>query len=671
MNYEPTTMNHELRTMNHEPTTMNQEPAAMDNRDHLLKYTIPQLLRWRNGLTPEKVALREKDYGIWQAYTYADYYDAVRRVGLGLDAIGFGKGDKLALIGDNIPELLFTAIGTMALGGIGAAIYQTSLPEEIVGILNYLEVRVVFCNDQEQVDKLVEVRDRIPLVKHVIYEDPRGMRGYRADDWFLSFEDLLELGKKAMADGGGDEIEKRIDAGRPDDCCFLCLTSGTTGLPKGAMMMHRNYINMGIQISKVDRLEDTDEYLSFLPFAWIGEQMNSFGVAMATGITINFPESVETAMEDLKEIGPHFMFGAPRIYETIRSQIWLKIDDAYWLNRMLYAYFIKVGREAAPFRMRGKRMPPWLALKAWIGSRMVFRPLINQLGLLRLRRAYTGGAALGPDLFTFYQAIGVNLKQIYGQTEITGIAYMHLDGDIRPDTVGKPLPETACRISDRGEILSQSPSVCAGYYKLPEKTAELLADGWLHSGDAGFIDDDGHLVVIDRISDVMHTKQGDMFSPMFLENKLKFSPYIKEAVIFGDQEDYVAVLVNIDPIIVGKWAEDRGISFTTYMDLSLKPEVAALIHGELQHFNRSVEKPYFRVRRYAILYKLLDTDDGELTRTGKIRRGFVRQKYDLLYETLYDESVKEKEVTAEFTYQDGQTANVKTILPFYTLAGGV
>ena len=640
----------------------------MDDREQLLlQFSIPQLLRWRFENTPQKVALREKDFGIWRAYTYAEYYAYVRKVGLGLDALGFGKDDKLALIGDNIPEMLFTAVGAMTVGGVGAGIYQTSLPDEIAGILNYLEVSVVFCDDQEQVDKLVEVRDQIPNVKRVIYEDPRGMRNYRSDDWFLEFKDLLELGGKALANGGAEKIEDLINQGKPDDCCFMCLTSGTTGLPKGSMMMHRNYINMGIQISKVDRLDDSDEYLSFLPFAWIGEQMNSFGVAMATGITINFPESVETSMEDLKEVGPHFMFGAPRIYETIRSQIWLKIDDSYWLNRKLYNYFIKIGRKAAPYRMSGKPMPPMLALQSWIGSQMIFRPLINQLGLLRLRRAYTGGAALGPDLFTFYQAIGVNLKQIYGQTEITGIAYMHLDSDIRPDTVGKPLPRTECRISDIGEILSKSPSVCAGYFKLPEKTDELLEDGWLHSGDAGFLDKDGHLVVIDRISDVMHTKDGQMFSPMFLENKLKFSPYVKEAVIFGDQEDYITVLINIDPIIVGKWAEDRGISFTTYMDLSLKPEVAELIKGELDEFNRTVEKAYFRIKRFSILYKLLDTDDGELTKTGKIRRKFVREKYTMLYETLYDERISEKEVEAEFTYQDGQTTTVKTMVPFYTL----
>ena len=638
----------------------------MQDTAQLLDLTIPQLLRWRLAETPDKVALREKDFGIWASYTWRQYYDKVQQVAAGLGQLGFGKGMTLALIGDNIPEMLFTAVGTMAAGGIASGIYQTSLPDEIAGILNYLEVSIVFCDDQEQVDKLVEVRERIPNVVRVIYEDPRGMRSYRADEWFLDFGRLLELGREALA-GDPGQIEAIIDQGRADDVCFLCLTSGTTGLPKGAMMTHRNYVNMGVQISTVDRLSDTDEYLSFLPFAWIGEQMNSFGVAMATGITVSFPESVETSMEDLKEIGPHFMFGAPRIYETIRSQIWLKIDDSYWLNRMCYQYFLKVGEQAARYRMTGKRMPVWLAIRSWIGTQLVFRPLINQIGFLRLRRAYTGGAALGPDLFTFYQAMGINLKQIYGQTEITGIAYMHRDADIRPDTVGKPLPGTECRISEVGEILSRSASVCKGYFKLPDKTAELLDGDWLHSGDAGFLDADGHLVVIDRISDVMHTRAGGMFSPMFLENKLKFSPYIKEAVVFGDQRDYIAALINIDPIIVGKWAEDRGISFTTYMDLSLKVEVAELIRGQVADFNRTVEKPHFRIRRFAILYKLLDMDDGELTKTGKIRRTFVREKYNHLYETLYDETFSEREIEAQFQYQDGQTTTVTTIMPFYTM----
>ncbi|MFZ0132141.1 MAG: AMP-binding protein, partial [Desulfobacterales bacterium] len=580
--------------------------------------------------------------------------------------IGLKKNDKLAIIADNIPEVLVVAIAAQAAGGISAGIYQSSLPDEIADILNYMDVSIVFCGDQEQVDKLVEVRDRIPKVKKVIYEDPRGMRGYRSDDWFMQIDDLYVVGEEVVRETPG-RFEEMIDCGRPDDVCHLCQTSGTTGLPKGAMMTHRNYINMGVQITKVDKLDEGDEYVSFLPFAWIGEQMNSFGVAMATGITVNFPESVETGMEDLKEIGPQFIFGAPRFYEMLRSQMWLKIDDSYWLNRKFYNYFMTVGKRAAAYRMSGKKMPLALRVKSWLGKTMVFVPLINQIGLLRLRRAYTGGAALGPDLFTFYQAIGVNLKQIYGQTEITGIAYMHRDGDVRPDTVGIPLPGTECKISDEGEILSRSPSVTAGYYKLDDKTEELLAGGWLHSGDAGFIDKDGHLVVIDRLADVMHNKAGDMFSPMFLENKLKFSPYIKEAVIFGDQREYVAALINIDPIVVGKWAEDRGISFTTFMDLSTKPEVAELVKQQVIEFNQTVEKEHFRIHRFAILYKLLDVDDGELTKTGKIRRKFIREKYEDLYTALYDSGVSEKSVEAFFQYQDGQTTTVQTTLKFYTM----
>ncbi|MBW1862180.1 MAG: AMP-binding protein, partial [Deltaproteobacteria bacterium] len=616
--------------------------------------------------TGEKVALREKDFGFWNTYTWRQYYDLVRKTALGLRKIGLQKGDKLALICDNIPEMLIVAVGTQSIGAISAGIYQTSLPDEIADLLDYMDIKVVFCDDQEQVDKIVEIRDRIPKVKKVIYEDQRGMRDYRKDDFFLFIEDLYKQGEELHKEEP-DLFESLIDEGKPEDVCYLCLTSGTSGIPKATMMTHKNYINMGIQITKVDHLENTDEYLSFLPFAWIGEQMNSFGVAMATGITINFPESVETSMEDLKEIGPHFMFGSPRIYETIRSQIWLKIDESYWVNKLFYGYFIKIGEKAAIYRMSGEKMPVSLRFKAWLGNVIVFRPLINQIGLLRLKRAYTGGAALGPELFTFYQAIGVNLKQIYGQTEITGIAYMHRDGDVHPDTVGKPLPETECKISEQGEILSRSSSVCVGYYKGGDETEKLLEGGWLHSGDAGYMDKNGHLIVIDRVSDVMHNKRGEMFSPMFLENKLKFSPYIKEAVIFGNNMDYVASLINVDPIVMGKWAEDRGISFSTYMDLSAKPEIAELILNEVSKINGNAEKEHFKIYRFAILYKLLDMDDGELTKTGKIRRDFVQEKYQDLYDALYNKNVKEKQVEAFYQYQDGQTTTVDTTISFYTM----
>ncbi|MBF0240927.1 MAG: AMP-binding protein [Desulfamplus sp.] len=636
----------------------------MENSDKLIEYSIPQLLRLRVNYSGDKVALREKDFGIWNKYTWNSYYAHVRKTALGMRQIGIKKGDVVAIISDNIPELLFIAIGSHSIGAISAGIYQTTMPEEIAQIINSLKVTVVFCDNQEQVDKLVEVRQKIPAVKRVIYEDPRGMRSYKSDLWFISIDELYEI---------GDQIHKKepklfdslVDESRPDDVCHLCLTSGTTGVPKGTMMTHRNYINMGVQITKVDPLKPTDEYVSFLPFAWIGEQMNSFGIAMATGITINFPESVETAMSDLKEIGPHFMFGAPRIYESIRSSIWLKIDQSYWFNKQIYNYFIEIGQEAAKYRMSGKTMPLMLSFKAWLGKQIIFRPLVNQMGLLRLRRAYTGGAALGPELFTFYQAIGINLKQIYGQTEITGIAYMHRDGDVRPDTVGMPLPGTECRISEDGEILSRSASVSPGYFEQPDKTAELLEGGWLHSGDAGYIDDSGHLVVIDRVSDVMHNHNNEMFSPMFLENKLKFSPYIKEAVIFGDKREYVTALINIDPEVVGKWAEDRGISYTTYMDLSSKKEVAQLIIEQVKGVNERVEKEHFKIKRFVLLYKLLDVDDGELTKTGKIRRKVIMERYKNLYDGLYDESVHTKEVEAKFQYQDGQSTSIKTTITFY------
>ncbi len=640
----------------------------MNKNDELLEYSIPQLLRWRVKNSPKRPALKEKDFGIWNTYTWEDYYDYVRKTALGLKAIGLGKGDTIAIISDNIPEVLFSAIGGHCLGAISAGIYQTSMPHEIAQILGYLKVSVVFCDNQEQVDKVLDVRDQIPNVKKVIFEDPRGMRNYMSDDWFIDITDLYKLGEEEHAKDP-DLFESLVDQGKPDDVCHLCLTSGTTGLPKGTKLTHKNYINMGLQLTEVDPLEPTDEYVSFLPFAWIGEQMNSFGVAMATGITLNFPESVETAMADLKEIGPHFMFGAPRIYETIRSEIWLKIDQSYWLNKLIYNYFIDVGLKAANLKMTGKSLPVGLKFKAWLGKQMIFRPLVNQIGFLRLRRAYTGGAALGPELFTFYQAIGVNLKQIYGQTEIVGIAYMHRDGDVRPETVGKPLPGTECMISEEGEILSKSDSVTPGYYELPEKTEELLEGGWLHSGDAGFIDENGHLVVIDRLSDVMHSKKGEMFSPMFLENSLKFSPYIKEAVIYGDKEDFVSCLINIDPVVVGKWAEDRGISYSTFMDLSSKDEVYELIMEQVVDVNSRAEKEHFRIERFALLYKLLDVDDGELTKTGKIRRKFVQERYQNLYDSLFNKSVDEQKVEASFTYQDGQSTKVKTTIKFFTVKG--
>ncbi|RIH87307.1 Long-chain-fatty-acid--CoA ligase FadD15 [Meiothermus luteus] len=623
----------------------------------LKKYTLPQVLRLRAQHTPKKVALREKDFGIWNEITYEDYYRHVTRFAAGLLALGFEKGERLAIIADNIPEWLYAELGTQAVGGISVGVYQSSLPPEIAYVLSYTGTAFVLAEDQEQVDKLIEIRGEIPSVRKVIYEDPKGMRTYRDDPWLISYEEVERLGE-AYLQRHPALVEERIDEGNPEDVCHLSLTSGTTGRPKAAMLRHRNLLHMGVALQEVDPLEPTDDYLSFLPFAWIGEQMMSVGMALAGGFAVNFPESIETAMNDLKEIGPHVMFSPPRVWEGTQSQIWVRISETYAFNRWVYNQMLKIGYRAADYRMRGKPMPIGLRIAYWLADQIMFRPLRDQLGFLRLRRAYTGGAALGPDVFRFYHAIGVNLKQIYGQTEIIGIAFVHRDGDVRADTVGLPIPGGEVKISERGEILCRSDAVVAGYWQNPEATAETFADGWLHTGDAGYLTPEGHLVVIDRVSDVMHTSSGHMFSPQFIENKLKFSPYIKEAVVFGNQRPYITAFINVDPQTVGKWAEDRRIAYTTYLDLSQKPQVAELIRKEVQAVNESLLE-HLRIQRFVLLYKLLDADDDELTRTGKVRRKFIAQRYQNLVEALYS-GAQRVQVETEFKYQDGSTQRVST-----------
>ncbi len=631
----------------------------------LKRYTLPQLLRLRAEREGGRVALREKDYGIWNEITYAEYYEKVLLFAHGLLSLGFNPGERLAIIADNIPEWLYAELGTQAVRGISVGVYQSSLPPEIAYMLSYTGASLVFAEDQEQVDKLYEIRGEIPQVRYIIYEDPKGMRGYQ-DPWLLSFEELLERGREHRK-AHPDAVERLLLEASPEEVCHLSSTSGTTGRPKAAMLRHRNLIHMGVALQEVDPLLPTDDYLSFLPLAWIGEQMMSVAMALTGGFAVNFPEEVETAMQDLKEIGPHVMFSPPRVWESIQSQIWVRISESPAFNRLVYQRLLQVGYRAAEYRMRGRRMPLGLWLLDRLADLVLFRPLRDQLGFLRLRRAYTGGAALGPEVFRFFHAIGVNLKQIYGQTEIIGIAFVHRDGDIRYDTVGLPLPGGEVRISEEGEILCRSDAVCAGYWERPEATAETFRDGWLHTGDAGYLTEDGHLVVIDRLSDVMRTQKGTVFSPQFIENKLKFSPYIKEAVVFGDGKPFLTAFLNIDPQTVGKWAEDRGLAYTTYLDLSLKPEVAELIEKEVKRVNEELPEE-LRIRRFVLLYKLLDADDEELTRTGKVRRGFIAKKYAPLVEALY--GGKERvEVVAEFRYQDGSVQRLSTEVPIHTLNG--
>ena len=632
--------------------------SRLTPNEALLELTLPQLLLKRARAAPNAVALRQKDLGIWRELSWGEVAEQVRYAALGLLSLGVAPGDKVAVLADNIPEWPMMELAAQALGAVSIGVYASSVRDEVKYLLEYSEAVVVLAEDQEQVDKVVDVRDELPHLKKIIFEDPRGMRSYLEDNLFLSWEGLLELGQ-TLSKKEPELFEQHVAQGQPDDVCHLSATSGTTGRPKAAMLSHRNYLSMGYALHQVDPIAEGDDYVSFLPFAWIVEQVFGLAVPLLTGMVVNFPESGETAMEDLKEIGPHMMLGAPRVWEGVQSQIWVKMDEAYPVNRWIYKRLMEVGRRAAEYRMRGKPLPLGLNLAYRFAHFALFRPLKDQLGFLRLKRAYTGGAALGPDSFKFFQGMGMNLKQVYGQTETSGLAYVQRDGEINPDTVGKPLPGVEVSISEAGEVLTKCDGVCHGYYKREDEFEEELSEGYFRSGDAGYLNDGGDLVIIDRVGDVMHTQEGQMFSPQFIENKLKFSPFIKEAVVYGDAKPYVTAMINIDPLTVGKWAEDRGISYTTYADLSQNEEVSKLILSEVEAVNKDLQAAE-KLERFVLLYKLLDADDEELTRTGKVRRGFVGNRYDDILNALYDRNFDKVHVRAEFKYQDGQTANLET-----------
>ncbi len=630
--------------------------------------TLPRLLRWRaEGPEAHRPALRHKEKGIWKTVSWREYWETARLVALGLMALGLEVQEKVAVVADNIPEWYFMELGTQAAGGVVVGIYQSGMPREIAYGIEATDSVFVMAEDQEQVDKLLEVRPLVPQVRRVIYQDPRGMRRYRDDPWLMSFDELLQLGRDAR-DRLGPELERRLASQRADDVCLMCFSSGTTAQPKPVMLTHRNLMAMGRSFQQVERFSPTDQFFSFLPLAWIGEQMMAVATGLVVGFTVNCPEEVESALAEIREIGPHLMFSPPRIWEGYVRQVKVKIEDSTPLKRLVFRLGMAVGERVADRRLAGKEVPLWLRACHLLFRWVLYRPLLDRFGLSRLRKAYTAGAALGPDVFRFFHAMGLNLKQGYGQTEIAGIFCFHRDGDVRVETVGVPYPGAEVTISPEGEVLARGESVAAGYYKRPEETARLLEGGWLHTGDAGYLDERGHLVVIDRLSDVMRTADGTVFSPQFLENKLKFSPYVKEAVVFGNGMPYVAALVNVDPATVGKWAEDRKLAYTTYADLSQKPEVGQLILQQVRRVNALLPASQ-RIRRFALLYKLLDADDGELTRTGKVRRALIQERYRPLVDALYSPEGR-VEVSVQFRYQDGRTADVTLAVPVYDAEPG-
>ena len=609
--------------------------------DTLPKLMRDKALRWGAS----KVAIREKDYGLWHDVTWADFYDQVKAFALGLKALGFNRGDHVSVIGNNEPEWVYAELAVQALGGVVIGIYQDSTPPEVQYVVDKSDSVFVIAEDQEQVDKLLDIQDEIPQVKQVVFWDPKGMRQH-VDPWLMSFQAVQYLGR----DFEHPEVfDRDVEAGAADDVALILTTSGTTSAPKLAMLSYRNILQMTENLLvEVDPMHPRDEFVSALPLAWVGEQMMAVAGAMYIGFTVNFPEEPTTVQDNIREIAPQVMFSPPRVWEDLVSTIQVKIEDASWLKKWVYRMWMGRG-DGTGEKQR------WLS---WLGDWMLFRTLKDRIGLSRIRNAYTGGAALGPDVFRFYHAMGVNLKQIYGQTEISGISVIHRDGEIKFESVGLPIPETELKIASDGEILSRSPSVFQGYYRDPEATEEALKDGWLHSGDAGYIDGDGHLVVIDRIQDVMRLLDGQMFSPQSIENKLKFSPYIKEAVVFGQGRPYVTAFINTDFEKVGKWAENRQIAYTSYTDLSQKPEVYALIREDVAQVNDGLPEGA-RIMRFVNLHKELDADDQELTRTRKVRRGFIEEKYRGLVEALYGEA-EQVLVEANVRYRDGREEVVET-----------
>ena len=614
----------------------------------LADQTFPRLLARQVAERPGAVALQEKRYGVWQPVSWQEYAARVRDFGHGLASLGVGRGDIVAVLGDNRPEWVIAELAAQSIGAAVVGIYPTSLDEEIVHVLTTAAIKVVVAEDQEQVDKLLKVKDLVPHLAHVVFYDPHGLETYE-HEWLRPFEEVEEAGRAWGEEQPAGWFEEQVAAGAPDDIAVICTTSGTTSRPKLGQLSHRNLLAMAQNLTGVDPLGPDDRFVSFLPLAWIGEQMIAVACGLAHGLTLSFPEDAATQRNDLREIGPHVMFSPPRIWESMLSDVQVRIDEAGWLKRKVFGWGYAVGDRVAAQRLRGQR--PGLADRALlrVADWAALAPVRDQLGLSRIRRAYTGGAPLGPDVFSFFHAIGVNLKQIYGQTEVCGIAVVHHDDDVRFHSVGVPIPGTELKISDDGEILLRSSSVFRGYVGNDEATAEAVSPGgWLHTGDAGYLDD-GHLVVIDRAKDVLTTPTGTRFSSAFIENKLKFSPYVEEAVVFGTEE--ITAMLVIDPQTVGAWAEGEHLSYTTYTDLAAKPETYDLVAEEVHRANADLPVE-IRVRRFLLLFKQLDPDDDEITRTRKVRRNVIAERYADLIAAL-ERGDPRVRVSNKVTYQDG------------------
>jgi long-chain acyl-CoA synthetase len=619
--------------------------------------TFPKLLMRHAQERGARPAIREKDRGIWQTWTWRQFADEVRVLAAALAAEGFRRGDHFALVGDNRPRIYAAVCAAQCLGGIPVPLYQDSVAGEMSFPIRNAEIAYALAEDQEQVDKLLEIQPQCPSLRRIYFDDPRGLRHYDQPQ-LVSYEKLLELGRAALARHPG-LVDEEIAKGRGSDTAAMFFTSGTTGVPKGVVLTHDALIDRSRVVAEMERLGEEDVVLAFMPPAWIGQNIFSYAQPMVAGYCICCPESPETVVSDMREIAPTYYFAPPRVFEALLTQVSVRMEDAGILKRWLYKYFMAVAKRVGTKLLEGQKVNLFERLKYGLGDLVVYGPLRNVLGMSNVRIAYTGGEAIGPDLFSFYRSLGINLKQLYGSTETSVFVCVQPDGQAKAETVGPAVAGVELGFTPERELLIRSPGLFKEYYKNPEATREAKdAEGWFHTGDAGYIDRDGHLRIIDRARDVGKLADGTLFAPKYLENKLKFFPYIKEAVAFGAERDRACAFVNIDMDAVSNWAEKRNLAYSGYTDLAQNDAVYELVAGCIAQANADLalepELANSQIHRFLILHKELDADDEELTRTRKVRRRFIGEKYGTLVDALYSNQGT-VHVQAQVRYEDGRT----------------
>jgi long-chain acyl-CoA synthetase len=621
--------------------------------------TLPKLLIHNAARFRARPAMRHKDFGIWQTWTWSQMLDEVRAFSVGLAELGLKRGDKYTIIGANRPRLYWAMCAGQALGAVPVPVYADAVADEMAYVLAHAEVMLGVVEDQEQVDKLIAVSDRLPQLHQVIYDEPRGLKDYDHSR-MVSFEDVQSIGRKKLAADPEclRQWEASVAAGKGSDLSVILYTSGTTGRSKGVMLTFENTIVSARNANAFDRLDEKEEVIAYLPLAWVGDYIFSYVQAYAAGYCVNCPETPDTVVQDRREIGTTYAFAPPRVYENVLTLTSVRMADAGALKRRMFDFFIAFAGRWGEKILDGERVPLHARLIYGIGNLLVYGPLMNQFGLSRIRVAYTAGEAIGPEIFRFWRAVGMNLKQLYGQTEASVYISAQADGEIHADTVGKPSPDVEIKISDSGEVMFRSPGVFAGYYKEPDKTAEVRTpEGWVHTGDAGFIDPKtGQLRIIDRAKDVGRLQDGTLFAPKYIENKLKFFPNIREAVAIGAGQEFVCAMINIDLTSVGSWAERNNVAYASYQELAANPRVYDMITRHVDDVNRSLSEEEVmagaQIRRFLILHKELDADDGELTRTQKLRRNHINDRYSALVDAFYNGS-SEAQITTEVTFEDG------------------